>query len=467
MKKTKLVATIGPASMDYKVLKKLVHNGLNVVRINLSHAKREDMDIIMANVKRLRKEMNVPLPVMIDTRGPEIRVKTFKNGSVSIKKGQTFVFTGRNVVGDEFQVSLNEPSIVKNVKVGNKILAVNGLVRFKVVEVQGKDIITKAMTSGVISNRKSLSLPGVKFSTTYLNNEDKKDILWGIKNDVDFVAASFVNSKNDVLSLRKFIENNKGQIKIVSKIESQCGVDNLDEIISVSDAIMVARGDLGVEVPVEKLPEIQKTMIKKCVMQGKPVITATEMLESMIKNPRPTRAEVTDVANAVYDGTSCVMLSGETAMGEFPCEAVQTMASIVEETEKHIDFSSTYRSEKIETISDIVSQSVVSATYTHDIKAVVAFTRSGLSAGLVSRFRPETIIIGATPCEKTYRQLELFWGVKPILTPLYKSTDQMFSIANDLAKKFKIANVKDRIVITCGSDGAESETNLIKIAEIQ
>ena len=466
MKKTKIVATVGPACMDYKILKKMVLAGLNVVRINLSHAKIEDNEIILKNVKKLRKELNVALPILLDTRGPEIRVRTFEEGSVQIKKGQKFIFTGKNIQGNNLAVSLNAPSLSKCVKVGNKILAVNGLLTFKVVDIQGKDIITKAMNSGVLSNRKSLSIPGVKITTPYLNEADKLDIVWAIKNKIEYIAASFVNTKKDVADLRKFIQSNGGDIKIISKIESQLGVENMDEIISSSDGVMVARGDLGVEVDMSKLPAIQKEIIKKCVTNGKPVITATEMLESMITNNRPTRAEVSDIANAVYDGTSCVMLSGETASGNYPVEAVKTMAEVVEETEKYL-VSFVDDDVKLKTIADLISHSAVSATKAHNIKAIFAYTDTGLTAGLISRFRPQTHIFGATPNEKVFRQLDLLWGVHPILTPIYNTTDEMFKIANDIVKENKIANVGDKVLITCGTPKKYGGTNLIKIINIE
>ncbi|MBQ8615208.1 MAG: pyruvate kinase [Clostridia bacterium] len=467
MKKTKIIGTIGPASIDYEMMKKLVLAGLNVVRINLSHAKLKDMDTILKNVKKLRKELGVPLPIMIDTRGPELRVKTFKDGSVEIKKGQQFVFTASDIIGDETKVSINMPEVVSNIKAGDKILAVNGLLSFKVVEVQENDIVTKAQDNGILSNRKSLFVPGVKLNTAYLNDEDKKDILWGIKNKVELIAASFVNSKEDVKILRKFIEKNGGNMQIISKIESQCGVDNLDEIIEHSDAIMVARGDLGVEVKMERLPELQKQIIKKTVMKGKTVITATEMLESMIENRRPTRAEVTDVANAVYDGSSCVMLSGETANGKNPELAVKMMAQVCVETEKNIKPFNLMDCDSINTIEDVVSQSAVVASNTSNIKAIVAHTNSGVSAGLVSRFRPQVDIIAATPNEVVYRQMELRWGVKPVLTKEYNSTDEMFKISSDIVKKLKLAKTGDAIVITCGTPKKNGGTNLIKIDEVK
>lgn len=469
MRKTKIIGTIGPASSNYQTLKELALAGLNVVRINLSHATLEGMNGILENVKRIRQELNIPLPIMIDTRGPEIRVKKFKNGKVKIKKGQIFTFTGRDVEGTEEIVSFNEPEIVKCIKPNNKILAVNGLISFKVLEVNGTEVKTKALNSGIIANHKSLSIPGIKFNTPYLNDLDKKDILWAVENDIDFVAASFVNSKQDVYDLRKFLNEHGSTIKIISKIESALGVKNLDEIIEASDGIMVARGDLGVEVPISKLPELQKMIIKKTRDIGKVVITATEMLESMIYNNRPTRAEVSDVANAVYDGTSVVMLSGETAAGKYPVEAVKQMAKIAEETEKHINYAKRFNNAnvKLKSITDVISHSAVNASFLQKIKSIVVFTNSGESARMVSRFRPSSTILGATPDEKVFRQLELSWGVLPVLTPVYNSTDEMFSIANSFVKNLNLAHVSDLIVITCGTPKQPGCTNLIKIEYVK
>lgn len=469
MRKTKIIGTIGPASSNYQTLKELALAGLNVVRINLSHATLEGMNEILENVKRIRQELNIPLPIMIDTRGPEIRVKKFKNGEVKIKKGQIFTFTGRDVEGTEEIVSFNEPEIVKCIKPNNKILAVNGLISFKVLEVNGTEVKTKALNSGIIANHKSLSIPGIKFNTPYLNDLDKKDILWAVENDIDFVAASFVNSKQDVYDLRKFLNEHGSTIKIISKIESALGVKNLDEIIEASDGIMVARGDLGVEVPISKLPELQKMIIKKTRDIGKVVITATEMLESMIYNNRPTRAEVSDVANAVYDGTSVVMLSGETAAGKYPVEAVKQMAKIAEETEKHINYAKRFNNAnvKLKSITDVISHSAVNASFLQKIKSIVVFTNSGESARMVSRFRPSSTILGATPDEKVFRQLELSWGVLPVLTPVYNSTDEMFSIANSFVKNLNLAHVNDLIVITCGTPKQPGCTNLIKIEYVK
>ena len=336
---------------------------------------------------------------------------------------------------------------------------------FEVIEVQDNKIITKAKNSGTISNRKSLFIPGVEMPKPYLNKEDKKDILWGIENDVDFVAASFVNSASDVKSLKSFIVKNGGNMKIISKIESQQGIKNIDEIIDASDAIMVARGDLGVEVAMEVLPELQKLIIKKSVQKGKSVITATEMLESMISNNRPTRAEVSDVANAVYDGTSCVMLSGETASGKYPVEAVRTMAKICLVTEKSLTKTNNMNCIS-NTDEDIISQAVVGASNSPEVKLIATFTKVGATANLISRFRPNVPIVAITPNEKTYRQMDLTWGVTPVKSSTYETTDEMFSIANSIIKKGKHAKKGDKVVVTNGTPNLNGGTNLLKIIEI-
>ena len=334
--KTQIVATIGPSSIAYQTMKKMAQAGMDIVRINLSHAVRQDMDTIVANVKQLKKETGIKLQLMLDTRGPEIRVKKFENGKVEIKKGQQFIFSAKNVVGNAERVALNQPSIVKNIEIGSKILANDGLLEFKVEDKTDSEVICVAKNSGTLSNNKSLFIPNLKLNIKYLNDNDKEDILWAIKNKFDMLAISFVNSKKEVQAVRKLLKDNSGNMKIISKIESALGVKNLNEIIEASDGIMVARGDLGVELPMESLPHIQKDIILKAVRKGKFVIVATEMMESMIYNKRPTRAEVSDVANALYDGTNAVMLSGESASGKYPVEAVKMMDKIIAETEKFI-----------------------------------------------------------------------------------------------------------------------------------
>lgn len=470
MKKTKIIGTIGPSSDNYHTLKQLVLAGLNVVRINLSHATRDNMENIFNIVSKIREELKCPLPIMVDTRGPEIRVKTFKDGSVKLKRGQTFTFTGRDVEGTNEIVSFNIPEIVECIKPGQKILAVNGLISFKVLEVNGLDVICKCLIPGVISNKKSLAIPGVKFTTPYLNDKDISDIEWSIKHGAEIIAASFVNSKEDIIELRELINKNHGKQIIISKIESAFGIKNLDEIIEYSDGIMVARGDLGVEFPISKLPELQKVMIKKTKAKGKVVITATEMLESMIYNNRPTRAEASDVANAVYDGTSVVMLSGETAAGKYPVEAVKQMAKICEETEKHIDYKKRFLQDdnpRLENVTDVISHSAVNASFLQKTKVMVVFTNSGESAKMVSRFRPCNLIVGATPNKMIYEQLALSWGVLPVLTPVYNTTDEMFEIANKLVKDMHLAKPGDTITITCGTPKQPGKTNLIKLATVK
>ena len=464
MKKTKIIATIGPACMDYEVLKAMVTAGVNVVRINLSHAKLRDMNEIVANVKKIRKELKLPLPIMIDTRGPELRVKTFKGGSAEIQKGQKFIFTTNVIEGNNLAVSINEPSIIKNIDKSHKILACDGLLTFDVLEVTDTEIITKAKNSGTISNNKSLCIPGLEFSTRYLNALDKQDILWAIQNKVELIAASFVNSKDDVNALKRFIAKNGGEMKIISKIESQRGIQNIDEIVAASDGVMVARGDLGVELPIEVLPELQKMIIRKCVMAGKTVITATEMLESMMENSRPTRAEVSDIANAIYDGTSCVMLSGETARGNHPIEAVRTMTKVCLVTEKFASYAEFAKVDK--NTYDPISHAVVSASTLPDIKAIVSFTNSGTTAGLISRFRPKVPLIALTPNDLVYKQMEIRWGVVPVLTKVYETTDDMFKIAANVAKNRGVVKSKDKILVTCGEMQEKETTNTIKIVEI-
>lgn len=470
MKKTKIIGTIGPASNNYHTLKKLVLSGLDVVRINLSHATREDMKNIFELVHKLREELHRPIPIMVDTRGPEIRVKTFLTGSVTLKRGQNFTFSAKPVEGTNEIVSLNLPEIIKCIKPSQKILANNGLITFRVTSVTETDVNCKVIIPGVLSNKKSLAIPGIKFTTPYLNDADVSDIEWSIKNGAEFIAASFVNSKEDLIELRELIKKHGGKQLIISKVESAFGVKNLNEIVEYSDGIMVARGDLGVERPIEKLPELQKVMISKGRLKGKIVIIATEMLESMIYNNRPTRAEASDVANAVYDGASVVMLSGESAAGKYPVEAVRQMAKICEETEKHINYKKRFLQNdnpQLLNVTDVISHSAVNASFLQNTKIIVVFTNSGESARMVSRFRPHDLIIGATPNKMVYNQLALSWGVLPVLTPVYNTVDEMLEIANQLVKDMHLAKPGDTITITCGTPKKPGKTNLIKLATVR
>lgn len=467
--KTKIIATVGPSSIKYSTMKEMVEAGMDVVRINFSHATDESRERILKNVKKLRKDLRVPLPIMIDTRGPELRVKKFKNDKVDIVKNQLFYFIAKECLGDENKVSLNMPEVVSSIKVGNKILANDGLIEFKVLEVNNQYIKTKALNSGVLSNNKSLFIPNVQLKVDYLNKQDMYDILWAIKNDVELIAISFVNSAKDVLYVKKFIEKYGGNMKIISKIESAYGVKNLQEIMQVSDGIMVARGDLGVELAMEKLPAVQKRIIEQANEFGLPVITATEMLESMTNSPRPTRAEVSDVANAVYDGTSAVMLSGETASGLYPVQSVAMMEKIIIETEQNLDYAKMFAgvTAQGDNLVNSIAHSAVDASFAEKAKSIIAFTTGGETAQLISRFHPKAEILAATPNEQTYRQMALLWNVKPMISPVYEKIDDMETVANAMLKKYTKSKVKDKAIIVFGKPKEAGGTSLIKIHQIK
>ena len=465
MRRTKIIATIGPATSTQKTLKELVLAGANVIRINCSHGSLQENQKKIDLIKSVRKELNVPLSVMLDTRGPEIRVGNFEKSKVELKKGSLFAFYKFETMGSEHGVSLNEPKILDNLKLGSKILACNGLITFKVVEILKDRVVCKVKNSGTLSNHKSLFLPNIEYNVPYLNDADKKDIIWAIKNKVEYVAGSFVNHKEDVLALKDFIKSHKGNMEIISKIESKIGFKNLDEIIAESDGIMVARGDLGVEIPHEKLPELQKIIIKKSQECGKIVITATEMLESMVSSPRPTRAETSDVANAVYDGTSAIMLSGETAVGKYPTTAVSTMNKIAQETEKSIHYKKRYLSKEFSSssITDVLSNAVVHISFMlKDIKATAVYTDSGHTAKMISRFKPTCPIYAFTPNELTYNRLSLAWGITPILCSPCKTADELIETINKTLKSKKLAKTNDMILIGTGTR-KPSGTDMIKI----
>lgn len=467
MKKTKIIATIGPSSNNYKTIKNMVGAGLNVVRLNMSHGVREGHQVVVDIVKKLRQDLGVSLPIMMDNRGPEIRVLNFADGSVNIKKGQEFTFCGQNILGDSTRVSLNHPSIVKDVKVGDKILACNGLITFKITSIEGDNIHTKALSSGVLSNHKSLFLPNTRLNIEYLNEEDKKDIVWAIKNDIEYMACSFVNSAKDVESVKKYIKDNGGQIEIISKIESKQGVKNLDEIIKASEGIMVARGDLGVELPLQTLPSIQKQIIEKTRLAGKICITATEMLESMTQNPRPTRAETSDVANAVFDGTGAVMLSGETAAGKHPVEVVRVMSEIVSVAEKNCDFYKLFRHTNFpltKCMSDVISYNTVSCSFNTNSKAIMVISDSGRSPRMISRFYPSTPIVAITDNAKVFQKLNMYRSIVPVYKDLPKQQlNDIICLCNDTAKEEKIAKVGETVIIASASRYNDIDTDFIKL----
>ena len=467
MRKTKIICTIGPASQDEKVLRKLMLAGMNVARLNFSHGTHEEHKAKIDTIKKLREELGLPIPIMLDTKGPEYRIGTFKEHKAVIGDGEVFTFTTDDIEGDKSRVSVSYKDLPSEVHTGDKILVNNGLLIFEVKEINGHDIVCNTVVGGEISDRKSMNFPNHVMKGDYLSETDKEDLLFGISKDVDFVAASFVSNKKDIQSLRNFLDSNGGRdIDIIAKIENRSGVDNIEEICEIADGIMVARGDLGVEIPFVEVPSIQKYLIRKCRMLGKRVITATEMLESMIKNPRPTRAEISDVANAVYDGSSAIMLSGETAAGKYPVEAVKNMAEIAEYTEKHIDYSKRFKNADyvIKNNLDAVSHSTCSMAIDTGAKGIVISSLSGVTVRMVSRFRCPVDIIGMTTSEKAWRKLNLSWGVTPVMSEEYNSVDVMFYQAMRYAKKVFALSKGDNVVLTGGQiSGKSGNTNTIRL----
>lgn len=468
MKKTKIVCTIGPASSTKAILSKMADSGMNVARLNFSHGSYEDHKQKIDLIKEVREEKNIPLPILLDTKGPEVRIKTFENKSVELKEGDSFSFTTDDIVGDETRVAVSYMGLCEDLRPGDKILLNNGLMVFRVTEVFDNYLNTVVEEGGILSDRKSMYFPDKVLNLTFLSEQDKSDILFGIKNDVDFIALSFVSRAQDVLDVKAFLrENGAEHIDLIAKIENREGVKNLHEIMVVSDGIMVARGDLGVEIPFEELPDIQKYIIKECRIFGKRVITATEMLESMIHNPRPTRAEISDVANAVYDGTSAVMLSGETAAGAYPAESVRAMAKIVERAESNSEYIQKIENFKIKSSSEALSHSASTLAKDLGAQAIVVCTKTGGTARMVSRFRPSISIIGITTDVRAYRKLGLSWGVLPALAEEYSSVDVLFYFAKKIAKSSGLVKKGDRIVLTGGNpNGKSGNSNLINVEVI-
>lgn len=467
MRKTKIICTIGPASENEEVLTKMCKAGMNVARLNFSHGTHEEHQKKIDLIKHVRETLNLPIAIMLDTKGPEYRIKTFENKKVLIREGELFTLTTKDVIGNEKMVSVTYQNLMNELEIGDRVLINNGLIILEVLELTKTDAICKIVVGGELSDRKSMNFPNHVMQGPYLSEQDKEDVLFGIKNDVDFVAASFVSTKSDIESLRNFLNENGGKnIDIIAKIENRAGVNNIDEICEVADGIMVARGDLGVEIPFIEVPSIQKYLIKKCRLLGKRVITATEMLESMIQNPRPTRAEISDVANAVYDGSSAVMLSGESAAGKYPVAAVKNMAEIAEYTEKNINYKSIfYNTEyRIKNNIDALSRATCAMAMDTSAKAIVIGSITGTTARLVSRFRSPVDIIGMTPNEKVWRKLNLSWGVTPILCEEFTSVEVMFYYAVRHAKKEFNLQKGDNIVLTGGqANGTSGNTNTIRL----
>lgn len=471
MRKTKIICTIGPASDNEVTLTKMCLAGMNVARLNFSHGTHEEHIEKINLIKKVRENLELPIATMLDTKGPEYRIKTFKNGKIHLNDGDSFIFTPDDIEGDESRVSVTYKNLHNELAVGDRILLNNGLVIFEVTGVEGTNIHTKVITGGDISNRKSMSFPCKVLKQDFLSEQDKADLLFGIENDVEFVAASFVSCEDDIRAMRDFLDANGGKsIDIIAKIENRAGVDNIEEICKVADGIMVARGDLGVEIPFVEVPTIQKYLIKKCRLLGKRVITATEMLESMIHNPRPTRAEISDVANAVYDGSSAVMLSGETAAGKFPVEAVKSMAEIAEFTERGIDYKQFFLSTefRIRNNIDAVSHATCAMAVDTGAKCIVVASMSGQTARMVSRFRCPVDIIGMTTSVKAWRKLNLSWGVTPILSEEFNSVEVLFYRELCEAKRVKKLKSGDNVVLTGGLiNGQPGNTNMIKLETVK
>lgn len=471
MRKTKIICTIGPASEDPAIFQEMCRAGLNVARLNFSHGSYEEHQKKIDMIKAVREELNLPIAIMLDTKGPEYRIRAFRDGSVTLEDGADFTFTTRDIVGDESIVSVNYQGLAEDLQAGDRILVNNGLVIFEVVNIENTEIHCKVLNGGVLSNQKSMSFPGRVMHQKYLSEQDKEDLLFGIKNGVDFVAASFVSCKQDLQDLRSFLHENGGDgIDLIAKIENQSGIDNIDEICSACEGVMVARGDLGVEVPYAELPAIQKYLITKCRLLGKRVITATEMLESMISNPRPTRAEISDVANAVYDGTSAIMLSGESAAGKYPVEAVRAMSEIAEETENHIDYIDHFHKQKfqIQNRVDAISHAACTMAIDLNAQAIIVTSISGLTVRMVSRFRAPITILGFATNELAWRKLSLSWGVLPVLTEHFPSMEVLNFYALRAAKDVLHLKEGDTVVMTGGNTSGQSgNTNVIRIETVE
>lgn len=480
-RKTKIVCTLGPSTDDENVMRSLIEEGMNVARFNFSHGPHDEQLGRVKMLKKLRKELNRPVAALLDTKGPEIRLKEFTNGKEELKDGQTFTLTSEDIMGDSTRVAITYKELASDVRPGDHILIDDGLIGMEVMEVrpvsgakadkEGKipmDIVCRVLNGGVVSNKKGVNVPNVELTMPYISEKDYGDIVFGVENDYDFIAASFVRTADDVLEIRKILEEKGGSdIKIIAKIENMQGVQNIDEIVRVADGIMVARGDMGVEIPLEDVPVIQKMIIKKTCNAGKTVITATQMLDSMMKHPRPTRAEATDVANAIYDGTSAIMLSGETAAGMYPIEAVKTMVRIAVRTEQDINYRQRFKQRNTLSNPDVTNAiSHATCTMAGDLNAtaIITVSKSGRTARMVSKYRPFCQIIGTCLSEKVARQLNLEWGVNPLLIEEKSEADELFDYAVDAAEKAGIIEKGDIVVLTAGVPlGVSGTTNLIKV----
>lgn len=467
MRKTKIVCTLGPATDREGVLRQMLEAGMNVARFNFSHGSHAEHKGRLDALKALRAELGLPVAAMLDTKGPEVRLKSFAAGSVMLRTGQEFTLTTRDIVGDEQGCSITYADLPGDVKAGDTILLDDGLVRLTVLETTAADVRCRVENDGAMKNNKGVNVPGIRLSMPYMSQRDREDILFGVEQGFDFIAASFVRTADDVREIRRLLDEADSSIQIIAKIENQEGVSNLAEILSVADGIMVARGDMGVEIDFTEIPIIQKDMIAQCVAAGKPVITATQMLDSMMENPRPTRAEITDVANAVYDGTSAIMLSGETAAGKYPVEAVKTMAAIAQRTEADINYFGRMRNMTPDIrlgIGGATAHAACTTATDTNASAIITVTKSGATPRLISRFRPETPIIACVMDEPVQRQLSLTWGVRPLIMPYVQSTDEMIEGSISVAKEAGLIQDGEIAVVTAGVPaGIAGTTNMIKV----
>ena len=470
MRKTKIVCTIGPACANEETLTRMCLAGMNVARLNFSHGTHEAHKENIELIKKVREKLHLPIAIMLDTKGPEYRIKTFKEGKIFPNEGDTFIFTTDEVEGDQERVSVSYKGMARELQPGDQILLNNGLLTFEVRETRGNDVITEVLVGGELSDRKSMAFPGKVLKQVYLSEQDKADIKFGVENDVDFIACSFVSIAQDVIDVKNYLDElGADDIDLICKIENRSGVENIEEICANCDGILIGRGDMGVEIPYEEVPAIQKHLISQCRMLGKRVITATEMLESMTHNIRPTRAEISDVANAVYDGTSAIMLSGETAAGDHPVEALEAMAKIARETEHRIDYTTRFHNNsfKIRNTVDAISHAVCGMAIDIEAQGIAVCSLSGKTVRMVSRFRSPMPILGLTTSEKTWRKLGMSWGVTPVMVEHYNSTDVLFYEATKEAKRVLGLKPGDKVVITGGmTNGVSGNTNLIKIETI-
>ncbi len=467
MRKTKIICTIGPASEQVPVLKELIKSGMNVARLNFSHGSHEEHRQRIMNIRQASRELGIPVAIMLDTKGPEIRTGLLEKGKIELKAGEEIILTTEEIVGTEKRISISYEGLPGDVSEGVQILLDDGLIALRVQKVEGTEIYCIIENGGELGNRKGVNVPGVQINLPAMTQKDIDDITFGVRENVDFIAASFIRSASDVLAIRKLLEDLGADIDIISKIENHQGVVNLDEIIQVSDGIMVARGDLGVEIPAEEVPLVQKTMIEKCNIAGKPVITATQMLDSMIRNPRPTRAEASDVANAIFDGSDAIMLSGETAAGKYPVLAVQTMARIALRAEESLNWRELIKKRALtvaRTTTEAISHATCATALSLGAAAIITATKSGSTAHMVSKYRPQAPIVAVTPQEKVYRKLLLVWGVYPLLSPESDTTDEMIETAVNTALQAGYIRNGDLVVITAGVPvGIPGSTNLLKV----